>query len=191
MEQISGCKGLVVVGEGQVARGKLLRRWNSSLFGLLWWLDTTVLCLVAQLCWLFSTPWTVAQAPLFMGFSRWEYLSGLPCPPPGIFPTQGLNPGLLHCRWILYYLSHQGSPRILGWVAYPFSRGSSQPRNQTSVAGGFSTQVLDSQRTMHTHGTNVCPSEWRYSALCTYRKQFSLKSDILIETTEINCLYKL
>ena len=26
----------------------------------------------------------------------------------GIFPTQGLNPGLQHCRWILYHLSHQG-----------------------------------------------------------------------------------
>ena len=31
---------------------------------------------------------------------------------PGIFPTQGLNPGIPHCRWILYHLSHQGSPRI-------------------------------------------------------------------------------
>ena len=28
----------------------------------------------------------------------------------GTFPTQGLNPGLLHCRQILYQLSHQGSP---------------------------------------------------------------------------------
>ena len=28
----------------------------------------------------------------------------------GIFPTQGSNPGFLHCRWILYHLSHQGSP---------------------------------------------------------------------------------
>ena len=28
----------------------------------------------------------------------------------GIFLSQGLNPGLLHCRWILYQLSHQGSP---------------------------------------------------------------------------------
>ena len=28
----------------------------------------------------------------------------------GIFPTQGSNPGLTHCRWILYLLSHQGSP---------------------------------------------------------------------------------
>ena len=39
----------------------------------------------------------------------------------GIFPTQGLKPGLLHCRWILYQLSHKGSPRILEWGAYPFS----------------------------------------------------------------------
>ena len=49
----------------------------------------------------------------------------------GIFPTQGSNPGLLHCRWILYQLSHKGSPRILEWVAYPFSSGSSWPRNRT------------------------------------------------------------
>jgi len=60
----------------------------------------------------------------------------------GIFPTQGSNPGLPHCRWILYRLSHWGSPRILEWVAYPFSRGSSRPRNQTGVsliAGRFFT----------------------------------------------------
>ena len=43
----------------------------------------------------------------------------------GIFPTQGLNPGLPHCRQILYQLSHKGSPRILEWVAYPFSSQSS------------------------------------------------------------------
>ena len=60
----------------------------------------------------------------------------------GIFPTQGSNPGLPHCRRILYQLSHKGSPRILEWVAYPFSRGSSWPGNQTGVswiAGGFFT----------------------------------------------------
>ena len=45
----------------------------------------------------------------------------------GIFPTQGSNPGLLHCRQIFYQLSHKGSPRILEWVAYPFSRGLSNP----------------------------------------------------------------
>ena len=35
----------------------------------------------------------------------------------GIFPIQRLNPALPQCRWILYSLSHQGSPRILEWVA--------------------------------------------------------------------------
>ena len=61
----------------------------------------------------------------------------------GIFPAQGLNPNLLHCRQILYQLSHQGSPRTLEWVAYPFSSGSIWPRNQTGIsciaAGGFFT----------------------------------------------------
>ena len=60
----------------------------------------------------------------------------------GIFPTQGSNLGLPHCRQILYHLSHQGSPRILEWVAYSFSRGSSQPRNWirvSCIAGGFFT----------------------------------------------------
>ena len=46
-----------------------------------------------------------------------------------IFPTQGSNLGLPHCRQIIHRLSHQGNSRILEWVAYPFSRGSSRPRN--------------------------------------------------------------
>ena len=51
----------------------------------------------------------------------------------GIFPTQILNPSLPHCRHILYCLSCQESPRILEWVAYPFSRGSSQGRDWTGI----------------------------------------------------------
>ena len=46
-----------------------------------------------------------------------------------IFPTSILNPGLPLWRQIVYHLSYQGGPRILEWVAYPFSCGSSQPRN--------------------------------------------------------------
>ena len=60
----------------------------------------------------------------------------------GIFPTQGLNPSLLHCRQILYQLNHEEGPIMLEWVAYPFSRGSSWSRNRTRVsciAGGFFT----------------------------------------------------
>ena len=59
-----------------------------------------------------------------------------------IFPTRGSNPGFPHCRWTLYQLSHKRSPRILEWVVYPFSSGSSWPRNWTRVswiAGGFFT----------------------------------------------------
>ena len=38
-------------------------------------------------------PWTVAlQAPLFVGFSRQEYWSGLPCPPPGDLSYRGVEP---------------------------------------------------------------------------------------------------
>ena len=60
----------------------------------------------------------------------------------GIFPTQRLNRGLPHCRWILYRLSHKESPRTLEWVAYPFFSGFFQRRNRTQVshiAGGFFT----------------------------------------------------
>ena len=63
--------------------------------------------------WFFVTPWTVAhQALLFMGFSRQKILEWVAISfskGEGIFQTQRLNPGLLHCRQILYCLSHQGS----------------------------------------------------------------------------------
>ena len=60
----------------------------------------------------------------------------------GIFPTQRSNPGLPHCRQILYQLSHQGSPRILKWVACAFSSRSSWPKNWiriSYIAGRFFT----------------------------------------------------
>ena len=82
--------------------------------------------------------WPYGQVPLSMEFSRQEYWSGLPFPAPGYLP----NLSLLHCRQILYCLSHQQSPRILEWIAYPFSRGTSRPRNWTKVsciAGRFFT----------------------------------------------------
>ena len=42
---------------------------------------------------LFATPWIVArQAPPSMGFSRQEYLSGLPLPSPGDLPDPGMEP---------------------------------------------------------------------------------------------------
>ena len=102
-----------------------------------------------------SFPESESESPSVMSDSLWPH--GLYSPwnspgqntgvcslalPQGIFPTQWLNPNLPHYKWILYQLSHMGSPRILEWVAYPFSSRSSQPRNQTGVsfiAGGFFT----------------------------------------------------
>ena len=75
---------------------------------------------------LFATPWTNTVP----GILQARTLSLLQ----GIFPTQGSNPNLPHCRWILYQLSHQESPRILEWVAYPFSSRSLWHRNQTGVS---------------------------------------------------------
>ena len=65
--------------------------------------------------WLFATPWTVAHhTPLSMEFSGQEYWSELPFPSSGDLPDPRIEPGLLHCRHLLYRLSHQGrpSPRI-------------------------------------------------------------------------------
>ena len=73
---------------------------NLHLFCLLHW-QASSLPLAPQLVsvnWsvmsvYFATPWTVAcQASLSLGFSRQEYWSGLPCPPPGDLPNAGIKP---------------------------------------------------------------------------------------------------
>ena len=62
------------------------------------------------------TPWTVAhQAPLFVGFSRQEYWSGLPCLLQGIFLTQGLNLHLMRCRQILYHWAAREALTPVQW----------------------------------------------------------------------------
>ena len=73
---------------------------------------------VQDMLWPVLTAQSLSHGPLFgpadgsppgssVEVSRQEYWGGLPCSPPGIFPTQGLNPGLLHGRQGLYPLSHQ------------------------------------------------------------------------------------
>ena len=60
-----------------------------------------------------AIPWTVAhQTPLFKEFSRQEYWRGLPFPSPGDLSDPGIKLVLLHCRWILYHLSHQGGLEV-------------------------------------------------------------------------------
>ena len=66
-----------------------------------------------QLC---ATPGTVArQAPLFMRFSRQEYWSGLPSPPPGRLPVPGIEPTSLLSPALqtgVYRWPHLGSPVV-------------------------------------------------------------------------------
>ena len=93
----------------------------------------------------------------------------------GIFPIQGLNPGALHCRQILYQLSHKGSPRKLEWVAYPFSRGSSWPRNQTGVSC-IAARLFTSWAIRENHN-------WKRGVKTEYRNQLSRKQ---IQIKKIN-----
>ena len=72
-------------------------------------------------CPTLATARTVAhQAPLSMGFFRQEYWSWLHFFLQGIFLIQGANPGLLHCRQILYPLSYEGSPSN-SWILFKVS----------------------------------------------------------------------
>ena len=104
-------------------------------------------CVLSCFCHvrLFATPWTVAcQAPLSMGFSRQEYWRGSPCPPLGDRPNPGIEPRSPELETDALTSEPPGKSmdcslpgssvhgilqaRILEWVAIPFSRGSSQPR---------------------------------------------------------------
>ena len=131
--------------EGQLLNS---RQWLKIQSGC--YLYSAVLCLVMSNSAILQI--VAHKAPLSMGFSKQEYWSGLPCPPPGALPNLGIEPrspaleadslpsgppgkpmntrmgslsllqgivptsesnrGLLHCRWILYQLSYQGSPFI-------------------------------------------------------------------------------
>ena len=51
----------------------------------------------------------------------------------GIFPTQGSNPGLPHCRWILYHLSHQGSSNRAKGLVNPNKNHSSLKKNKSEL----------------------------------------------------------
>ena len=66
--------------------------------------------LVAQSCLTLCDPMDCSlPGSTVHGISQQKYWSGLLSPPPGIFPTQGLNPGLLHCRQSLCQDSFSGS----------------------------------------------------------------------------------
>ena len=128
MKKIKKWKQLCLVRN--VAYLKKKKKLLKKLTAFLYVLYCAVLCWVTQLYPILCHPWTIGL------LWTWDFPgknTGVGCHAllRGVFLTQGLNPGLTHCRQILYHLSHQGSPRILEWVDYPFSRETSQPRNGT------------------------------------------------------------
>ena len=79
-------------------------------------------CVLSHLSpvWLFATLWTAAhEASLSMGFSRQEYWSGLPCPPPGDFSHPGIEPApnvCWTCKWVLYHCATWEALRLCDCV---------------------------------------------------------------------------
>ena len=100
------------------------------------------------------------QAPPSMGFSRQECWSVLPFPSPGNFPTQGSNPGLPHCRQMLYHLSQQGSPQFNSWVRKMLWR---RDRLPTPVFLGFPGGSDDKEPASNVGDLGLIPSLGRSS----------------------------
>ena len=89
-------------------------------------------------------------------FSRQEYWSGLPCTLPVDLPNSGIKLRLPTLQVNFYQLTHQWSPKMLEWVGYPFSSGSSQPRNCTRISGRFCTSELPGKFHINIHIISIC-----------------------------------
>ena len=77
----------------QMWRGRWIYFQRLTIEQLFLGILSVCVCCRFSLVWFFVTLWTVAhQTPLSMGFSRQEYWSGLPCPPPGDLPNPGIEP---------------------------------------------------------------------------------------------------
>ena len=108
--------------------------------------------------WLFATPWTVAHwAPLSMGFSREEYWSGLPCPPPGDLPDPGIKsassalagkffitvtPGkpLFYCAYLNF---HDSCWTGQTWISWPWLRDQTLKETWAQPRDTFSNPFRD------------------------------------------------
>ena len=134
-----------------------------------------------------------------------------------VFPTQKLNRDLLHCRCILYQLSYQGSPtrscltlcnpidcsllgssvhgisqaKILEWVAIPFSRGPSQPKDQTLISC-LGRQILYHWATLEAHTLSFTFAFLMFQVIhdCKLHESSNIveKTKILLTHIQLHCL---
>ena len=102
-----------------------------------------------------------------MEFSRPEYRSGQPVPSPGGLPNPGIKPrSPLHCRQILYRLSHQGSPSVqfsgsvVSNSSRPHESHHARPPCPSPTPGGQSTGVSALASFLPKKSRGQSPSEW-------------------------------
>ena len=120
------------------------------------------------------TPWTVAcQAPLSIGFSRQEYWSGLPCPPPGDIPNPGMKPRSSTLLVDCLPSKPPGKPKNTGVGSLSFSsqqeRGKAIPLSRKILPGShidhFEIHLMVQSLTTWPHTTLEETGKW-----CLYSK---------------------
>ena len=129
---------------------------------------------------LFATPWTVArQAPLCMGFSRQEYWSGRPFPPPGIFLTQGLNSSLLLLSYVSIHTSVYPSTYIHASIYLSIHLYSNYPSIRLSLYPSICISVCLCIHTC-TH---------MYGVICTRNPRNLLKQELRVAAQKFHPAY--
>ena len=158
---------------------------GAFIWSFIFWL---IVCSIAQPVRLFATPWTVAhQAPLSKGFSRQEYWTGLPCPPPGDLSHLGMKPSVRGLSCLL-----SGRRKGLGFKPPPqpdlwphgerHSPRAHPPRSQPRAAAVVRSFLLPaggrkSQARLHPrppHLTSVHPPLGSFHPLSTSRQPKSV-----------------
>ena len=137
MPQISLKERIIRWSNKGILHSSTFQAWNAYM---------CCVCLVAQLCPTLCDPiyYNLPSSSVHGYFPGKN--TGVSCHVlfQGIFPTQGLNPGLLHCRWILYPLSHQGNQKCkyngiikIGDEKQIINRGHRQHWNSRLLGLGF------------------------------------------------------
>ena len=139
---------------------------------------------------LFATPWTIQP----MEFSGQNTGVGSLSLLQGIFPTQGSNPGLLHCRRILYQLSHKGSPGLDTTVNSVNS--AQRPLTRPSTCPSFPRKLKPEWLSRH-HSLGLFPRRpppfFFYCILFSFLSEAEQGSDLLLilqvsRASNLSCL---
>ena len=148
---------------------------------IMWCITICICCLVTKLCPTLLQPHKLWPARLLCPWNSPGQNTGVGISLlQGIFPTQGSNPGLLHCRWILYQLSHKGSPRIQNTGVGSLSllqgilptqgsnRGLLHCRWILYQLSYWGSPIIISLIQSYLTGINNCQQEWQCCTLCIY-----------------------